>query len=241
MPTVTPDLTTASTATSMAACIYEGWQTEPGKFQNSYPQITTPQWATAPGYMPSLSVATADLVMPDIVLIELDLLYFERVHPVAPVIHKRRYFAWAGDADTSPARTALRSVRRTIASAMSPQFCNIGQIMYALTRRMLETQDACGETGLPWMARLKPPQQQQKIDHERIQAWLLLAYYDVLRNSGLQALVTARRAFRLLQLSGLYDMDAHRSHISTSPAETSWNAQLCLSNNEADEPILQQT
>ncbi|KJK81384.1 hypothetical protein H634G_03403 [Metarhizium anisopliae BRIP 53293] len=241
MPTLTPDLTTASTATSMAACICEGWQTKPGIFQNSYPQIPTPQWATAPGHMPSLSVATADLVMPDIVLIELDLLYFERVHPVAPVIHKRRYFAWAGDADTSPARTALRSAMRTIASAMSPQFCDIGQIMYALTRRMLETQDACGETGLPWMARLKPPQEQQKIDHERIQAWLLLAYYDVLRNSGLQALVTARRTFRLLQLSGLYDMDAHRSHISISPAETSWNAQLCLSNNEADEPILQQT
>lgn len=157
------------------------------------------------------------------------------------MIHKRRYFAWAGDADTSPARTALRSAMRTIASAMSPQFCDIGQIMYALTRRMLETQDACGETGLPWMARLKPPQEQQKIDHECIQAWLLLAYYDVLRNSGLQALVTARRAFRLLQLSGLYNMDAHRSHISTSPAETSWNAQLCLSNNEADELILQQT
>ncbi|KID73852.1 hypothetical protein MBR_07150, partial [Metarhizium brunneum ARSEF 3297] len=157
------------------------------------------------------------------------------------MIHKRRYFAWAGDADTSPARTALRSAMRTIASAMSPQFCDIVQIMYALTRRMLKTQDACGETGLPWMARPKPPQEQQKIDHERIQAWLLLAYYDVLRNYGIQALVTARRAFRLLQLSGLYKMDAHRSHISTSPAETSWNAQLCLSNNEADEPILQQT
>ncbi|KAF5139450.1 Sorbicillinoid biosynthetic cluster transcription factor sor4 [Metarhizium anisopliae] len=151
------------------------------------------------------------------------------------------YAVLAGDADTSPARTALRSAMRTIASAMVPQFCDIGQIMYALTRRMLETQDACGETGLPWMARLKPPQEQQEIDHERTQAWLLLAYYDVLRKSGLQAFVTARRAFRLLQLSGLYDMDAHRSHISTSPAETSWNAQLCLSNNEADEPILQQT
>lgn len=71
MPTLTPDLTTASTATSMAACICEGWQTKPGIFQNSYPQIPTPQWAIAPGHMPSLSVATADLVMPDIVLIEL--------------------------------------------------------------------------------------------------------------------------------------------------------------------------
>lgn len=157
------------------------------------------------------------------------------------MIHKRRYFAWAGDVDNSPARTALRSAMRTIASAMSPQFCDIGQVMYASTRRMLETQDACGDTGLPWMTKLKAPQEQQKIDHERIQAWLLLAYYDVLRQSEHQALITGRRAFRLLQLSGLCDMDAHSSHISTPPPETTWNVQMCSSNNGTDESILNQT
>ncbi|KAL6867816.1 hypothetical protein J3F83DRAFT_765749 [Trichoderma novae-zelandiae] len=237
MPPLTPDLTTATTAASMAACICKGWQTESGLFSTSpFPQIPlTPQSATAPSRMSSMSLAAADPVMPDV-----------RVHPVAPMVHKRRYYAWAGDANASPARTALRSAMRTVASAMSPQFCDIGQVMYASTWRMLETQDACPDTGLPWMTRLKPPQEQQKIDHERIQAWLLLAYYDVLRKSERQAFITARRAFRLLRLSGLCEMDidaysSRQGHgaTCTPPAEATWNMQMCPSENDADEAVLQ--
>ncbi|KAL7803573.1 hypothetical protein V8C44DRAFT_369738 [Trichoderma aethiopicum] len=237
MPPLTPDLTTASTASSMAACICKGWQTEPGIFSTSpFPQIPlTPQSATAPSRMPSISLAAADPVMPDV-----------RVHPFAPMVHKRRYYAWASDSNATPARTALRSAMRTIASAMSPQFCDIGQVMYASTRRMLETQDACQDTGLPWMTRPKPPHEQQKIDHERIQAWLLLAYYDVLRKSEHQAFITARRAFRLLRLSGLCEMDldaygSRQAHVGTCtpPAETTWNMQMCSSENDANEAALQ--
>ncbi|PTB62994.1 hypothetical protein BBK36DRAFT_1128347 [Trichoderma citrinoviride] len=238
MPPLTPDLTTATTAASMASCICKGWQTESGMFSTSpFPQIPiTPQSTTAPSRMSSMSLATADPVMPDV-----------RVHPFAPMVHKRRYYAWASDANVSPARTALRSAMRTIASAMSPQFCDIGQVMYASTRRMLETQDACPDTGLPWMTRLKPPHEQPKIDHERIQAWLLLAYYDVLRRSEHQAFITARRAFRLLRLSGLCEMDVDacsggQGHVATCtpPAETSWNMQMCPSEGQMDEVGLQQ-
>lgn len=249
MPPLTPDLSTASTANSMAACICKGWQTEPAMFSTSpFPQIPlTPQSTTAPSRMPSISLAAADPIMPDVVLMELDLLYFERVHPFAPMVHKRRYYAWASDPNASPARTALRSAMRTIASAMSPQFCDIGHVMYASTRRMLETQDACPETGLPWMTRLKPPHEQRKMHHERIQAWLLLAYYDVLRKSEHQAFITARRAFRLLRLSGLCEMDidaysGRQGDVATCtpPAETTWNMQMCSSENGADEAVLQQ-
>lgn len=73
MPPLTPDLTTATTATSMAACICKGWQTEPGMFSTSpFPHIPlTPQSAAAPSRMPSMSLAAADPVMSDVVLMEL--------------------------------------------------------------------------------------------------------------------------------------------------------------------------
>ena len=136
-----------------------------------------------------------------------DLLYFERVHPIAPMIHKRRYFAWASEENPSPARACLRSAMRTVAAAMSAQPPAFADTLYASTRRMLETQEVFGETGLPWMTRTTG--QQERIEHERIQAWLLLAYYDFLRKPEHHAHLTAGHAFRLLHLSRLVDLDSH--------------------------------
>lgn len=90
------------------------------------------------------------------------------------MIHKRRYLAWAGDENPSPARACLRAALRTVAAAMSASFRSLADALYATARRMLETQDVYGETGLPWVTRVRG--QQEPIEHERIQAWLLLAH-----------------------------------------------------------------
>lgn len=157
-----------------------------------------------------------------------DLVYFERVHPIAPMIHKGRYFTWAGDESPAPARACLRSAMRTVASAMSAPLRVFGDALCTRTRRMLEAQDAHGDAGLPWMTRIRA--QQEHIDHELIQAWLLLAHYEFLRRHERQALLTAGRAFRLLQLSRLFDIDAHDSdapaleHSATSSSSMSSSA-----------------
>jgi hypothetical protein len=101
---------------------------------------------------------------------------------------------------------------RTIAATTSTGFYALGDDLYDKTRRMLESCDVHDENHLPWMRRpsLSPMGYKHStpvIELECIQAWLLLAYYDLKQKSEQHALLTAGRVFRLLQLSGFLDID----------------------------------
>lgn len=101
---------------------------------------------------------------------------------------------------------------RTIAATTSTGFRALGDGLYDKTRRMLESRDAHDNNHLSWMRRpsLSPVGYKRwtpEIELEFIQAWLLLAYYDFKQKSEQHALLTAGRVFRLLQLSGLLDID----------------------------------
>lgn len=150
------------------------------------------------------------------------------------MIHKHHYFTWADDVSPCPARVCLRSAMRTVAAAMSAQFQTFSDVLYTTTRRMLEAQDVHGETGLPWMTRVRGQQEQDKIEHERIQAWLLLAHYEFLRKTEHQALLTTGRAFRLLQLSRLFDLDARGGD---GDAHTSASEHSLPSSSSSSEPL----
>lgn len=139
-----------------------------------------------------------------------DQLYFDRVHDVAPIIHKQRYFAWAGQKNPSPARACLRLAMRANAAAVSSQFQSLSDSLYTKSRQMLENLDG-SEDGFPWTT--------VKIQLEEIQAWLLLGHFEFLRMRGDRASLTAGRAFRLVQLLRLYDIDTpHGSPLAMSPA-----------------------
>ena len=128
-----------------------------------------------------------------------DQLYSERVHPVCPMINLRRYSTWAGHESLPPARACLRSAMRTMAAAVSAQYRESSDELYVETRRLLET---CSQTqandGL---------MSNDRVLLEQIQAWLLLAHYESLRMDEHQAMLTAGRAFRLVQIARLYDID----------------------------------
>ncbi|KAL2848388.1 fungal-specific transcription factor domain-containing protein [Aspergillus pseudoustus] len=129
----------------------------------------------------------------DVVHADLDQLYFDRVHPIAPFLHQRRYFTWVSYELPSLARSCLRSAMRTIAAAMSAQYRTLADGLYAETRGILSRLDGIERS---------PP-------IEQIQALLLLAHYELLRLEEATAMVTAGRCFRLIQLSRLHDTDAH--------------------------------
>lgn len=145
-------------------------------------------------------------------------MYFERVNPIIPMIHKDRYFTWASDDNVSPARVCLRSAMRALSAAMSAEFGEIADVLYARTRHLLEVQNVQGSTGVPWMTRPKSPR--NWIDYELVQAWLLVSHYEFLRRFEQEALLTAGHAFTLLQLSGIFNVDMQQTLVS-SPGELS--------------------
>ncbi|KAF2139473.1 uncharacterized protein K452DRAFT_77823 [Aplosporella prunicola CBS 121167] len=135
---------------------------------------------------------TGELDMSDRVRANLDQLYFDRVHAILPMIHERRYFSWAGQENLDLGRESLRSAMQTMAATMSSSHRSLSKALYAQTRQMLNVLDA-----------LEPA----TVQLEHIQTSLLVAHYEHLQVSERQAMLTAGRAFRLIQMSRLYDVD----------------------------------
>ncbi|KAJ0419773.1 fungal-specific transcription factor domain-containing protein [Aspergillus carlsbadensis] len=142
-----------------------------------------------------VSFAPPTLARLDVVHADLDQLYFDRVHPIAPFLHQRRYFTWVSYETPSPACSCLRSAMRTIAAAMSAQFRALAETLYAETRAILSRLDGLERS--PAAPSI-----------EQIQALLLLAHYELLRMDEGTAMVTAGRCFRLIQLARLGEGDA---------------------------------
>ncbi|KAL6794256.1 hypothetical protein J3E68DRAFT_450875 [Trichoderma sp. SZMC 28012] len=145
-------------------------------------------------------------------------LYFDRVHDTLPMIHRRRYFSWADQENPSPARSCLRSAMHTVAAARSAQYHSLGDALYQETCQLLESQHTrklsrSGSTSIDNVNDLNPNKScaAQHIPLELVQAWLLLAHYEFLRIDEHQAMLTAGRAFRLVQLARLYDVDESSS------------------------------
>ncbi|KUI60238.1 hypothetical protein VP1G_07454 [Cytospora mali] len=128
----------------------------------------------------------------DLMRANLDEVYFEQVHAMLPMIHKRQYFSWAGQEHVPPARECLRLAMRTTAAAVSRAPSNLSKILYIDTRRILDTLDL-----------LEPA----VVQLEHIQAGILVAHYELMQRRERQAMLTAGRALRLIQISRLYDVD----------------------------------
>ncbi|CAM1507799.1 Fc.00g046470.m01.CDS01 [Cosmosporella sp. VM-42] len=155
------------------------------------PAANTPRTTTNP----SLSIGElnmSDLVRAELCVYAVDQLYFDRVHEIAPIVHKRRYFSWAGHEHVKPARECLRSAMRTMAAAASPAYRSLGEALYVEAWQMLDMLDV-----------LEPA----TVQLEQIQAGLLLAHYEIMRKYEHKAMLTAGRAFRLVQMMRLYDVD----------------------------------
>ncbi|PTB48197.1 hypothetical protein M431DRAFT_100506 [Trichoderma harzianum CBS 226.95] len=154
----------------------------------------------------------------NLVLADLNQLYFDRVHDTLPMIHRQRYFSWADQENPSPARNCLRSAMHTVAAAKSAQYHSLGDALYQETCQLLESQHTrklsrSGSTSIDNINDLNPNKScaGQQISLELVQAWLLLAHYEFLRIDEHQAMLTAGRAFRLVQLARLYDVDESSS------------------------------
>lgn len=98
---------------------------------------------------------------------------------------------------------------RTLAAAMSAQWCHLSEQLYSETRGLLETQDQA--QGTP----------RDKVPLQHIQAWLLLSHYELLRIDVRQAMLTAGRAFRYVQMARLSEIDSPYGDLRISPVASS--------------------
>ncbi|GLI79432.1 hypothetical protein PoHVEF18_007767 [Penicillium ochrochloron] len=151
-----------------------------------------------------------NLCLPALVRADLDQLYFERVHLVSPIVHKQKYFEWALDPSHSPtpAQACLQRAMHTAAAAASSQFREIEDALYLDTREMLSALETRCVGG---RRKYRHRSASNTMPLEQIQAWLLLAQYEFLRKDEHQAMITAGRAFRLVQLARLFDVDSPSS------------------------------
>lgn len=83
----------------------------------------------------------------------------------------------------------------TLSMALSSQFESSRELFYNETRQMLETLDLADDD-------LQP------VRIEQVQAWLLVAFYELARASYRRASISAGRAFRLVQLARLHEVDS---------------------------------
>ncbi|RDW57709.1 hypothetical protein BP5796_12510 [Coleophoma crateriformis] len=139
----------------------------------------------------------SELMQADLILaITRDELYFERVHPVLPNIHRRKYFTWARQKRQSVGQVALQYAMRAVAAAVSAQYQPLSTMLCAESRRLLERMNSDG-TG-----------DGDDTHIEQIQAWLLVAHWELLCNHEHQAMLAVGRAIRMVQLARLHDVDA---------------------------------
>ncbi|KAL5355963.1 fungal-specific transcription factor domain-containing protein [Aspergillus floccosus] len=161
------------------------------------------------GSPPTMADSTSKMKMTDLVRAELDQIYFDRVHAFCPIIHRRRYFASLAQDNHTPAQLCLQSAMRALAAAMSAHSSHLSEQYYSETRSLLDTHSQT------------PATPRDKIPLEHIQAWLLLSHYELLRIGVHQAMLTAGRAFRLVQMARLCEIDAPGGDLQLSPVASS--------------------
>ncbi|KAL7619527.1 hypothetical protein AAE478_010067 [Parahypoxylon ruwenzoriense] len=142
--------------------------------------------------------SVGDVFIPDLTKADLIQLYFDRVHPVVPILNKAKTFKWISDpGNMSDARQCLQCAMWTFATAFSTQFGGFQDVMYARIRFMLDQLDLSSGDSL--------------ICHiEHLQSWILITFYEFAKTNYRRGWLSAGRVFRLVQFLKLYDLDGPR-------------------------------
>ncbi|OOF90933.1 hypothetical protein ASPCADRAFT_518816 [Aspergillus carbonarius ITEM 5010] len=137
----------------------------------------------------------------DLMRADLDQLYFDRVHPFAPILQRWRYHVWAKQPKKTEAQTCLQYAMWTVAASLSAQFQSLRDRLYTETRRMLDALDLQGlKTEAPSI--------------EQAQAWVLVCIYEYMQLSPLQAWMSTGRCSRLVLGMRLYELDDPNSPVT---------------------------
>ncbi|KAE8395556.1 fungal-specific transcription factor domain-containing protein [Aspergillus alliaceus] len=137
----------------------------------------------------------------DLMRADLDQLYFDRVHPFAPILQRWRYHVWAKHPKKSEAQMCLQYAMWTVAASLSAHFQSLRDNLYQETRRTLDAMDLNSPTnGI--------------LAIEQAQAWVLVSIYEYMQLSPNQAWMSAGRCCRLVLGMRLYEIDDPNSPLT---------------------------
>ncbi|KAJ6116996.1 hypothetical protein N7512_006721 [Penicillium capsulatum] len=191
--------------------------------------------ATSVSSVPSIEIHNKDISiaepLSELMQAELNQLYFDRFHPSVQILHQRRYLGWARHTGKKQSVRCLNYAVWTLASLLSAQFRHLQDSFYRETKRLLELSYLTGNSD-------------NVVDTEEIQAWVLIATYESMRAFHRPAWMSAGRAFRLVQLMRLHEIDSptNSSLPDLDPTETEekrrvfwmayfWDHLLSMRNN----------
>ncbi|KAA8894115.1 putative C6 transcription factor Prf [Sphaerosporella brunnea] len=149
------------------------------------------------------------LPAPDIVD-ALHTIYFEKLHPCMPIIHKARYFASLSMAPNLRPPVALRYAIWTLAASVSDEHSSLQTHLYRKARKYLEDSEMKGHgEGI--------------ISVASSQAWLLITTYEFKLMYFPRAWMSTGRAVRLAQMMGLHRLDGSGLEVKQClPAPKDW-------------------
>ena len=132
------------------------------------------------------------------------------MHLFVPILHRRRYLLWARDQTKSRPRVCLQYAMWALASSLSAQFQHTRDILYRQCRELLEGLESVDS-------------EMEAFEIERVQAWILVTMYELMRTNTRRGWTSAGRAFRLVQLMRLYEVDSS-SNVSecNGPQQVDW-------------------
>jgi hypothetical protein len=131
-------------------------------------------------------------------------IYFDKMHPCMPIIHKARYFASLSMAPNLRPPVALRYAIWTLAASVSDDHGGLQTHFYRRARKCLEELEMKGHgEGI--------------ISVASSQAWVLITTYEFKLMYFPRAWMSTGRAVRLAQMMGLHRLDG-----------SAWEVKQCL-------------
>ncbi|KAK6596472.1 transcriptional regulatory protein C530.05-like protein 13 [Botrytis cinerea] len=126
---------------------------------------------------------------------ELHHIFFVQFYPVITMIHEYRYYTSLTRAPLARPPICLRYAIWASAASLSDEYKSLEDLLYGRARRYLDASDIKGEVFVT-------------IYHA--QTWCLIAMFEAKNARFSQSWMSAGRAVRLVQMLGLYALDAER-------------------------------
>lgn len=121
-------------------------------------------------------------------------IYFEKVHPSAPIIHRARYRAAMDLAPHTRPPISLRYAMWTLAAGLTDRYSSLTDHFYRRARKYLELDEMRGHG-------------ENIITLSHCQAWVLLVVHEFKCMYFPRAWMSTGRAVRLAQMLGLHRLD----------------------------------